>query len=323
MRRFLPVLAFAVLAGCGYMGDPLPPLANVPQRAHGVRAFQRGSNIVIEFPVPQLTTENLEIPKPVHLDVRIGPQGGSPDEWASKAKPVGGGDVSNGVLHYETPAAEWTGQDVSAGVQVTGGNAKSSGWSELASVRVVPAPQTPADLAAVATRQGVQLRWTAPGQSFRVLRKAEPDKEFKQVASVSAPEWLDTETEFGKKYEYEVQTITPLPNGRDAVSELSQPAGVTPEDIFPPATPGGVEASAAPASVELAWNADLDANFGSYRVYRSVSGGEFVKIADSVQTPAYSDTQVEHGKTYRYQVSAVSKTGHESSRSAAFEIAFP
>jgi hypothetical protein len=324
MRRFLPVLALAVLTGCGYMGDPLPPLANVPQRARDVRAFQRGSNIVIEFPVPQLTTENIEIPKPVRLEVRIGPGSPSgPDEWASKARRVEGGEVSSGVARYETPSSEWIGQDVSAGVQVTGGNGKSSGWSELASVMVVPAPQTPAGLTAVAAPQGVQLRWTAAGQSFRVLRKAAPDTEYRQVATVTAPEWLDTETEFGKKYEYEIRTVAPLPNGGEAVSELSQPAGVTPEDIFPPATPGGLEASAAPASVELTWNANTDTNLGGYRVYRSANGGEFAKIADSLQTPAYSDTQAEHGKTYRYQISAVSKTSHESSRSAAFEIAFP
>jgi hypothetical protein len=156
-----------------------------------------------------------------------------------------------------------------------------------------------------------------------VFRKAEPEAEFRQVATANAPEWLDTETEFGKKYEYEVQTVAPLPNGREAVSELSQPADVTPEDIFPPATPGGLEATTAPASIELSWNANSEANLGGYRVYRSAGGAEFTKIADLVQTPAFSDRQVEHGKTYRYQVSAVSKTGHESSRSAAFEIAFP
>ncbi len=265
----------------------------------------------------------MEIPEPVRLDVRVG-QGESSriDEWASKATHVETGSVNNGVARFETPSVEWTNQEVLAGVQVIGGNGKSSGWA-VGSVRVVAPPQTPADVKAAASPRGVQLRWSAAGENFRVLRKAEPEKDFKPVANTKSAEWLDTETEFGKKYEYEVQTVAPLPNGGEAVSELSQPAGITPEDVFPPATPGGLEASAAPASIELNWNANTDANLGGYRVYRAANGGEFTRIADSVPTPAYSDKQVEHGKTYRYQVSAVSGTGHESSRSAAFEIAFP
>src|SRR5690348_13255645 len=30
MRKLVPALAVAMAAGCGYTGDPLPPLANVP-----------------------------------------------------------------------------------------------------------------------------------------------------------------------------------------------------------------------------------------------------------------------------------------------------
>jgi fibronectin type 3 domain-containing protein len=39
--------------------------------------------------------------------------------------------------------------------------------------------------------------------------------------------------------------------------------------------------------------------------------------------PAYSDHGVEHGKTYRYEVSAIDQKGNESARSAAVEVVFP
>ena len=38
-----------------------------------------------------------------------------------------------------------------------------------------------------------------------------------------------------------------------------------------------------------------------------------------ITIPSYSDHQVEHGKTYRYAVSAIDKSGNESARSGPVE----
>jgi len=56
MRRFLTALA-AVLSGCGYVAGPLPPLANIPARVTDLAAVQRGGKLIVQFTVPQLTTE--------------------------------------------------------------------------------------------------------------------------------------------------------------------------------------------------------------------------------------------------------------------------
>ena len=43
MRRWLvAAAAAALLAGCGYIGDPLPPLLNIPARVTDLTAVQRG-----------------------------------------------------------------------------------------------------------------------------------------------------------------------------------------------------------------------------------------------------------------------------------------
>jgi hypothetical protein len=57
----------------------------------------------------------------------------------------------------------------------------------------------------------------------------------------------------------------------------------------------------------------------AYNVYRSVDGAAPVKIAELVETPAFSDTKVEAGKRYKYTVSAVDSTGNESAQSIAAE----
>jgi fibronectin type 3 domain-containing protein len=55
-------------------------------------------------------------------------------------------------------------------------------------------------------------------------------------------------------------------------------------------------------------------------VYRSAGDGPWQKLAEVNAIPSYSDSTVEHGKTYHYAVSAFDKAGNESERSAAVEI---
>src|ERR1700683_244605 len=86
------LLSFLLLfaAGCGYISNPLPPLANVPARIPDLGSVQRGAAIIVHFTVPTLTTENHPIEKAVKLDLRIGVTG-QPfrlDLWAHEAKPV-------------------------------------------------------------------------------------------------------------------------------------------------------------------------------------------------------------------------------------------
>ena len=51
--------------------------------------------------------------------------------------------------------------------------------------------------------------------------------------------------------------------------------------------------------------------------------GDFARIAEFVDSPAFSDRQVEAGKKYRYAVAALDITGNESSRSSIVEVTAP
>jgi hypothetical protein len=325
MRPFL--IACAVLmAGCGYIGPPLPPLANVPAAAQGLTAVQHGARIVVQFQETGRTTEANPIKPPITEDLRIGAFSGanfSVDAWAAQAQRITGGHVTNGAAAYETPAGPWTGKEAIVAVRVVGGNGKRSGWSNYATVEVVPEPERPRNLSAVPSPQGVRLTWSARGYCFRVHRRGPGEAGFTAQATVDKPEWTDANTDFGKRYTYAVETVVKLANDKEALSELSEEAGITPEGVFPPAAPSGLQAAAAPASIELAWDANAEPFLGGYRVYRSTAGGPFEKLAEVGIIPSYSDRQVEPGKSYRYAVTAVSKTGYESPRSAAVESGLP
>jgi hypothetical protein len=323
MRRLIPAIAALLASGCGYVGAPIPPLANVPEAVKGLAVIQRGGALDVRFPVPTLTTEGRPLKEPLKYDLRIGAPNASASDWENPAKAVPGTRAEDGVAVCEIPAGEWAGQMVELGARVIGPNGKASGWSNMVVLRVVPAPEPPRDVTAASTAQGVRLAWTARGARFRVYRRAGADKTAAPVATVEKPEWTDPNAEFGKPYVYRVETVVTVREGQEAVSELSREAAITPEIVFPPATPSGLAGSAAPDSIELTWEANTEAFLAGYRVYRAPAGGEFAKIADSLTLPAYSDRTVEHGKTYRYALASVGRTGYESPRSQPVEVTLP
>ena len=324
MHRAIAVAAplALVLAGCGYVGDPLPPLANIPGRVTDLAAVQRASRIVVSFTLPVETTEGVAIRSPLRLDLRVGTAGNgvfNAEEWAAGAKPVSGGSVGKGVAHYELNSADWTGRQVTIGVRAIGANGKQSAWSNWVNLAVAAPLEKPAPVKALATAGGVRLSWAGPSGTFRILRRAGDEKDFTPVAEIQQLDWTDPDSEFGRHYSYKVQRIAKGGERTEAESDPSEEVEITPKDEFPPAAPAGLRASAAPASIELSWEPNAEPDLAGYRVYRSVGGGEFEKIADVSQVPAYSDQKVESGKTYRYAVAAVDRAGNEGARSAVAE----
>src|SRR5690349_11250277 len=113
------------------MGEPLPPLLNIPQPVADLSAVQRGSKIVVQFSLPELTTEGRVIKPPPSWDLRLGEAGAGEfhtEEWAARAQSPAGGSVEDGRVNYEIPAAAWVGKDVVIGVRVASSNRRRSDW---------------------------------------------------------------------------------------------------------------------------------------------------------------------------------------------------
>ncbi len=308
-------------SGCGYIGGVQPPLANIPQNPTELAVVQRGAHLFAHFKIPQLTTETIAITENLNLDLRAGPTSNpwSQADWLATATKVPVTSIKDGVASYEIPTAQWTGKDVTIAARAIGSNGKASGWSNIVGLPVVAPLPKPSDVTAVPAAKGVQLKWRGEGKQFRVLRQAEGATDFTEAGTSTTPEFLDTGAEFGKTYTYLVQSFADLGEHREAQSDLSDAVAMSYNDTFAPAAPAGVRATTSAASVELSWDANSEPDLAGYRLYRSVDGGAFVKIADVGEIPTYSDRAVERGKTYRYAVTAIDKSGNESDRSPAVE----
>jgi len=316
-------VAAAVGAGCGHVGDPMPPRANVPGKITDLAAVQRGSFIIAQFSVPTRTTEGLLIHTPLTFELHAGPSIApfDLDRWLAQSRGFSPTSVAGGYARYEIPAAAWAGKEILLAARATGENGKNAGWSAFVTVPVIPPPQPPGLEKPVATAHGVQLTWTGPPGDFRIWRRGPTGTSFNRIADVSEESWLDTTAEFARPYTWEVQRIVKLPGGTEAESEPSAPQSLTPEDRFPPAVPTGLLASLAPGSIELTWQQNTEPDLAGYRVYRAVGNGPFEPIAEVSQVPSYSDHAVEPGKIYRYAISAFDQAGNESDRSAPVQVA--
>ncbi len=304
-------LALLLLASCGYVGDPLPPALNIPQPVADLRAVQRGDRILIDFTIPERTTENMILTRVAEVYLRAG----------DRQFPVAA--TKPGPVETSVPVAGLAGQELAFVAQVRHPKGR---WSEAPKpvlVRVVYQIAPPAGLRAVDAPGGVRLHWRRDPRAaaYRVYRLEGGNA--KEAARVDAAEWVDRDAALGRRVEYVVQALAAAGPGF-AESEASAVAAIVPEDRFPPAVPSGLVASPGIGTIELAWERAVDADLAGYHVYRATGDGAFARLTtEPAPAPSYRDAAVEPGRSYRYAVSSVDQKGNESARSAAVAIAAP
>lgn len=328
--RCLSVIGSAILGGCGYVGDPLPPALNIPVAVDDLSAIQRGNELVIQFTVPRMTTDGLVLKTVGGIDLRVGIEGVRPFDmptWEAGAHRIEVADAGEpGRVRVETPAGPFAGREVILGVRVCGHKDRWSEWSNLVPLEAVEPLRPPSHLRAEAVRDGVRVSWRSEndreGIRYRISRRVDGGGQAERVGEAAQTEWVDTGTEYDKSYEYRVQAVVAA-GDQLAESEWTPPVAVTPQDRFPPAVPTGLTAIAGMNTVELTWDRGQEPDLAFYRVYRSIKEEASRRIADSVAAPDYSDASVQSGRRYTYTVTAVDLLGNESEPSAAVDITVP
>jgi hypothetical protein len=316
---FLVAAGFG-LTGCGYIGDTQPPALSRPELVRDLAAIERGSNIVIQFTIPKVTTEGLTIksPKERDIELRVGPPPDpfNLDTWerTSDRVPVA---QDKPLAHVEVPTSKYYDKTVDIAVSVHGPGGRTLGWSMFIILPVVPAVPTPENLTPSDAPDAIRLEWRAMAPEFRIFRKLPTEVNWMQIATSASPSYTDGMIDYGKTYQYMVQSIRKVDNTY-AESELSDATTFMPADKFAPAVPTGVSAVPGTRSIELVWNRSSEKDFAGYRIYRDGK-----KIADNVTAPSYSDRDVQPRMKYSYQVSAVDTAGNESAKSPSTDAVIP
>jgi hypothetical protein len=325
MRTFIPVLCLVAAAGCGYVGAPMPPALNIPERVQVVNASQQADQLVVGFLITGKTTDGLVLNRLRAIELRAGPPAASMHLWAQKARQIPVGSPAIDGHELKTPMAGWENQDIVVAVRAVGPTGRPGAWSEPLTVHVVPAPAIPV-VSASPGPEGITLSWPpagAPaGTKWRVFRKKTGDERAVALAESSEPRWTDAAMEENGQFTYQVQALVPA-GSRLAESERSREVSVAYKDVFPPAAPASLSAIAGIGSIELTWEPNREPDLRGYQMYRAEASGALTKIGELTGEVTYSDKAVEHAKRYVYAVSAVDKLGNESKPSATVEIAAP
>ncbi len=177
--------------------------------------------------------------------------------------------------------------------------------------------------------QTLELRRTEKGGTTQESVVARRTLELPESGEAANIELRDDTFVWEKTYEYRVAITasTKVPNGETVTYDAaaSSPQELFAHDVFPPATPSGLQAvfsgtvAGQPLAIDLTWTPDVDRDLAGYFVFRRLQqepASAAVKLnAQPVKAPAYHDTAVVAGNTYVYSVSAIDERGNESPRS--------
>lgn len=320
----------AMLSGCGYVGPIVPPSPQIPAPVTNLAAVQRGDQIVVTFSTPPRTTDSLAIDEFSNIDLRIGPASEPFDQtaWEQSAKPYaiphqpaveGESEVRSLPVTKSIPASDWIGKRVN--VQVRTAVKKRghfSAWSNRVALDVI-SPLAAPQLQVKGTADGYKLMWATDGRAnkFQILRQGPGEKVSSVVGISDRPEYVDGTAQWEKTYGYNV--VAQLSNTE---SFPSATVTVNEPDRFPPAVPSGVVALAGPDSVELSWKRNEETDLKGYVLSRSTDGSAFERQGQLLSLPSYTDRAVQHGKKYRYTLSAVDEKGNASDASPPVEVAY-
>jgi len=347
-----------VLTGCGLQAAPEPPSLNLPNPVVDLQAVRTGDQVALTWTMPRRTTDKVLLTDNIAVSICRK----DADAACAAAGSLELSPGKTGAFTDALPAALASGSPrlLTYYVELKNHKHRSAGPSNPAVVLAGEAPAPVAGLAATVVKSGVILHWEPAAESTpsavrleRKLLSAPPPKqntgellpptqaplvENLLVAADAQPappdRALDKTIQFGQLYQYRAQRVQRVQAG-DKTLELdgpfSAPVSVNAQDVFPPTVPSGLAAVAnaseagTPTSIDLSWQPDSDPDLAGYAVYRREGTGEWQRISPAQPTPgpAFRDANVLPGHTYIYSVTAISRNGHASPRSAETSESVP
>ena len=355
--RMRPLLSYlfgclvlaVTLTGCGTPGAPQLPSLQLARPVDDLTASRKGNKVQLDWTLPRKNTDRTLVKNIPQTRVCRHEGTGLMSGCAvvttvqnTKPAEVRKGEQPPAVhMKYVDELPAQLGEEHPAGfvryaVEIMNSRDRSAGLSNQVLIPVAPTITPPEQLSAKVEADGVLISWTeadvpiAPeGLTYRYRIERSPAGANAYIALADVePEsegfYLDKTFAWETNYDYRITSVTLVHSeGVNMAVEGADSSPVTTftRDVYPPAEPTGLQAVFSSVGqkpfVDLSWAPNMEADLAGYNVFRSVDGGEPVKLNQQlVRVPSYRDESIVPGKTYVYSVSAVDLRGNESPHSA-------
>jgi len=296
-----------VLVGCAKVGDPLPPVVNIPDPVRNLQLVQVGSEgIELVFSITDDTVQEVRVFRECAGEISEESRPFTRVEVADLA--VG---IETGTRVFRDSINGVTGR-CSYAVRLKGSSRHWSALSDPVSTDQVLVAQAPLNLRARVLEDGIKLTWDPPRQNIDGSKPANLSGYLVNSRySSSEARYLDKDFRFGESVTYSVQSV--CREGNPLVLSLpSASLTVEPKDIFPPEAPAKLMAVAVDGAIQLIWDANTESDLAGYAVYRRVTGGSFERVSSLVTVNRFLDEAVPSGTLFDYAVSALDNGENES-----------
>ena len=342
----------ALFTSCGSPGVPLPPSLELARPITDLHAFRKGNQVYLTWTIPTQTTDRQNLRHGGVVDIcqaigtaitRCGTSVAQvPFQRVPRNAPA---KQKAGTYADRVPLAPSPTSNFVYAVSVLNAYNRSAGLSNQVQVPAAPTLEPPSDFRAQLTVDGVQLSWHAvlvpeiPGLRFvyRVYRREQGTNKDAIAGELPADDpnstgLIDRSFEWEKAYDYHATVVTMIQaaNGTEQQVEGDDTSSVAvvAHDVFPPATPTGLQAVfSGPGQkpfIDLVWTPNIEADLAGYNVYRHEQGGQPIKLnSDLIKSPDFRDATVVPAHQYFYSISAVDVRGNESPHSAEANEAVP
>lgn len=310
------------LAGCGSVGEPLPPLLNIPGRVSDLRVDQTADRGELRWTWPLLTSEGSTLRdlekfevKALDIPADAGPPPVDAFEQLGTVVSVVEGEAlpeagAGGEVSVEISLAERLEKRTAFAVRGVSSRGKTGPWSDFV-IRQILRPASALEKPETeATAGGVRLRWAAVERAARYVVERRGEQGYEIAGTTDRNGFVDAAAPWDEPLVYRVRSQ--VGEGAGAVeSDPSPEVEITLTDTFPPAAPRLLRAVSAGETVELTWAASPEDDVAGYVVERN---GEPLHEG-LVETPAFSDGAPLREAPSEYRVRAVDEKGNRSEAS--------
>lgn len=320
LTTLVAVLCLGVVA-CGSVGEPLPPLLDIPGHVEDFTVRQELEDLVATWTWPVHGSEGQIFRDMDRFEVYaacIPPAGAIPSIEAfnsseDRVRTVSADSITDGgpgvSISVRAPLDARYGSRFGFAVRGVSSRGKVSAWSAVQLLDFVSPPAVPVELRVETTEPGVRLNWSAvEGAADYEIERRVGDGAFVAVGETTNMEFLDASTAWGLASAYRVRARKTAGDSPMVAGEPSTRFEIVPVDRFSPTPPRELRAISTARGVELSWASNAELDLAGYRVLR---GGD--PIHDGLLEAAnYSAPVIADGLTLVYQVVSVDLSGNVS-----------